>query len=151
MKTIKIYTVLLCLLVCTSNAFGQKKDKKVTQSLAYKTGNPADWAANLDAVIAAPKNHKVLLENDKVRVLEVTLLPGETENIHHHRWPSVLYIQDAGDFIDYDAKGNIILDTRKVPPLKLPMTMWKEPEAPHYVKNLSNTITLRLIRVETKQ
>ncbi len=104
MKTIKIFTTLLCLLVCSSNTFGQNEDEKVTQSLAYKTGNPADWAANLDAVIAAPKNHKVLLENDKVRVLEVILLPGETENIHHHRWPSVLYIQDAGDFIDYDKR-----------------------------------------------
>jgi len=68
MKTIKIYTVLLCLLVCTGNTFGQKKNKKVMQSLAYKTGNPADWAANLDAVIAAPKNRKILLENDKVLV-----------------------------------------------------------------------------------
>ena len=29
--------------------------------------NPATWADSLDAVVAAPKNHKVVLENDKVR------------------------------------------------------------------------------------
>jgi hypothetical protein len=43
----------------------------------------------LDAVIAAPKNHKVLFEDDHVRLLEVTVQPGETENMHVHRNPSV--------------------------------------------------------------
>src|SRR5262245_27827512 len=44
----------------------------------------------MDAVIAAPKNHKVLFEDDHVRLLEVTVQPGETENMHVHQNPSVL-------------------------------------------------------------
>jgi hypothetical protein len=40
-------------------------------------------------VIAAPKDHKILLENENVRVLEVTVLPGEIEPVHHHRWLGV--------------------------------------------------------------
>jgi hypothetical protein len=48
----------------------------------------------MDAVIAAPKNHKVLFEDDHVRLLEVTVQPGETENMHVHRNPSVL-VYDA--------------------------------------------------------
>ena len=67
-------------------------------------------------------------------------------------WNSVLYIQAAGDFIDRDRDGKVIFDTRKLPaPLKLPLTMWKGPEAPHSVENLSKTITIRLIRVEVKK
>ncbi len=93
-----------------------------------------------------------MLENDTVRVLEVTVLPGETEAVHHHQWPSVLYFMDAGDFIDRDGSGNIIFDTRKLPePLKFPLTMWKAPEAPHSVENLSKTKKIRLIRVEIKK
>ena len=73
------------------------------------------------------------------------------EPLHHHQWHSVLYIQSAGDFIDRDG-GNIIFDTRTLKtPLKFPLTMWKDPEAPHSVENLSKTITLRLIRVEMKK
>jgi len=120
--------------------------------MVYRTGNPADWPEDKDAVIAAPKNHRILLENDTVRVLDVTVAPGEVEAVHSHRWPSVLYFMTAGDFIDRDADGKIILDTRTMKtPLKFPLTMWKEPEAPHSVENLSKTITLHLVRVETKK
>jgi hypothetical protein len=48
----------------------------------------------LDAIIAAPKNHKVLYEDDHVRVLEVTVQPGEIENMHHHPCASV-FAHDA--------------------------------------------------------
>ncbi|WP_152560476.1 SMP-30/gluconolactonase/LRE family protein [Arenimonas donghaensis] len=125
------------------------------QSLAaeprYATGNPADWPAELDAVVAAPDNHEVLLENDTVRVLSVTLAPGEVEPLHSHRWPSVLHIQSAGHFTDHDAKGQLIFDSRQAPaPMKLPLTMWKGPEAPHSPTNLSEDVTIRLLRVEVK-
>ncbi|MDP3358368.1 MAG: hypothetical protein Q8S41_03365 [Lutibacter sp.] len=157
MKNLKTYVSLLIFSISISATFSQEKEKNLDKSFAYNSvdphywDEPDYWSANLDAVIAAPKNHKILLENDQVRVLEVTLAPGETEEIHHHRWPSVLYIQEAGDFIDFDEKGKIILDTRQLKtPLTFPMTMWKDPEAPHSVENLSTTITIRLIRVEMK-
>jgi hypothetical protein len=47
------------------------------------------WPESMEAVRAAPKNHKVLFENDHVRLLEVRVQPGETENMHGHIWPSV--------------------------------------------------------------
>ena len=50
---------------------------------------PVDLHPALDAVTAAPANHKVLFENDRLRVLEVILHPNEEEPVHHHRWPSV--------------------------------------------------------------
>lgn len=145
------------MLVFVSAVFSQEKEKLATQTFAYGSvdphfDDPDDWPANLDAVIAAPENHKILMENDKVRVLEVTLAPGETEEVHHHQWPSVLYIMEADYFIDYDSDGNIIMDSRQIkPPLQFPMTMWKDAEAAHSVENLSKTKTIRLIRVEMKQ
>ena len=147
MLPIKTYLTLIgILLFFMGSVFGQ--DKPAGQSITYKTGNPADWPAAQDAVVSAPKNHKILLENDNVRVLEVTLAPNELEAVHHHQWPSVLYIMEAGEFIDRDGEGNIILDTRQLPsPLDYPMTIWKGPEAPHSVENLSDTITQRLIPV----
>ncbi len=40
------------------------------------------WDPALDAVTVAPANHKVLFENDNLRVLEVTLAPDEEEPTH---------------------------------------------------------------------
>ena len=149
MKTIKLLLTLIVLISINLKCLGQEGE--ASQKLIYKTGNPADWPLELDAVIAAPDNHKILLENDHVRVLEVSLLPGEIEPLHHHSWPSALYIQEAGDFTDSDGEGNIIFDSRKISePLPMPFTMYKEPEAPHTVTNLSKTVTIRLIRVEMK-
>ena len=150
MKNLKKHLILLVFLVSIGTVYSQEKDRTPNEVLLYKTGNPADWPEDLDAVIAAPKNHKILMENEKVRVLEVFLSPGETEPLHHHQWPSVLYIQEAGDFIDYDGDGNVIFDSREVPPFQFPMTMWKDAEAPHSVVNLSKTIPIRLVRVEMK-
>jgi quercetin dioxygenase-like cupin family protein len=140
-----------------TNSFSENKETKTDSSILYKTGKPVDWniedwPKENDTVIAAPRNHKILLENENVRVLDVTVSPGETEPVHSHRWPSVLYILAAGDFIDRDGEGNVIFDTRQLrTPLQHPMTIWKDPEAPHAVENLSKTITLHLIRVEMKK
>ena len=56
---------------------------------------PANWDPALDAVIAAPKHHKVLFENGHLRVLEITLEPNDEEPVHHHRWPSVFVFDQA--------------------------------------------------------
>ena len=119
--------------------------------------NPSDvapaacaWPQSTDAVVAAPGNHHVLLENDQVRVLDVVVPPHTKEPVHAHCSPSVLYILEAGAFIDHDANGKVLLDTRDLKtPLTFPMTMWKDPEAPHSVENLSDK-PLHLIRVELK-
>lgn len=49
------------------------------------------WADCLDAVKAAPDNHQVIFENDKIRILEVIVKPYELEQMHTHRWPSVMF------------------------------------------------------------
>ncbi len=49
-----------------------------------------------DAVAAAPGNHKVILENDSVRVLEATVPLRSREVPHIHFWPSVFFEQTSG-------------------------------------------------------
>jgi hypothetical protein len=150
-KANRLFTLMILWCFISGIVFAQTNEPSQDSRLIYKTGDPSDWPKELDAVIAAPDNHKILLENGKVRVLEVTLLPGVVEPLHSHSWRSVFYIQAAGDFIDRDAEGNVIFDTRQLDaPLEFPLTMWKDPEAPHSVENLSKDITLRLIRVEIK-
>jgi len=121
------------------------------QTVKPELNNPATWADSLDAVVAAPKNHKVVLENDKVRVLEVTVEPGEKEPVHGHKWSSVLYVMEEENIRDYDADGKLLYDTKTDKnPMKTPYTIWMEPQAPHSVENLSKK-PLRLMRVELKQ
>ena len=57
--------------------------------MADKPLDTSTWGPAMDAVTAAPKHHKVLFENERLRVLELTLEPNDEEPIHHHRWPSV--------------------------------------------------------------
>lgn len=121
------------------------------QTPKYDPNNPASWPDSLEAVVAAPQNHKVVLENERVRVLEVTVRPGEKEALHMHRRPSVMYVMAEDNIRDYDADGKLLYDSRRdKPPGKTPYTIWMEPQAPHWVENLSKK-PLRLLRVELKQ
>lgn len=49
-----------------------------------------------DAVAAAPEHHKVVLENDVVRVLEARVPLHSHEPPHTHPWPSVFFEQTSG-------------------------------------------------------
>ena len=63
-----------------------------------------------DAVAAAPEHHKVLLENDRVRVLETIIHPGDETAIHTHIWSGSLYIVSWSDAIRYDSDRNVMVD-----------------------------------------
>lgn len=77
--------------------------------------DPTQWDPKLDAVIAAPGNHKVLFENDRLRVLEVILKPDEEEPTHHHRWPSVFVFDEVeGPIHDFAPDGTMMPPNRDV-------------------------------------
>jgi hypothetical protein len=75
----------------------------------------------LDAMAKAPGHHEVLLENDKVRVLDTRVSPGD-------RTP---------DSRTMDRKPEI------------GAALWAGPIGPHYVQNVGQT-ELRIIAVEAK-
>lgn len=91
------------------------------------------------------------MENDQIRALEVTILPGEAGPHHHHKWRSAMIVVGMEDFVDRDKDGNVIFDTRELPePLQLPATLWKQSEGLHSVWNVSETTPVHLYRVEIK-
>jgi len=105
----------------------------------------------LDAMTAAPDHHSVLLENDRVRVLDTRLGPGDRTPVHAHQWPAALYVLSWSDFVRYDPEGNVILDSRLMPE-RPPVggSLWSAPLAPHYVRNVGEG-ELHIIAVELKQ
>ena len=77
--------------------------------------DPSTWDPEMDAVKAAPKQHKVLFENDNIRVLDVTLEPGDEEPLHHHRWPSVFVLdQIKPPIVDIAPDGERLPPNRDV-------------------------------------
>jgi hypothetical protein len=68
----------------------------------------------LDAMAKAPRHHEVLLENDKVRVLDTRVSPGDRTPVHAHEWPAALYVLSWSDFVRYDPEGNVLLDSRSM-------------------------------------
>lgn len=109
------------------------------------------YPEELDALIAAPENHKLLFENEFVRVLDTSILPGCETPVHTHKYPASLYILSWSDFIRYDDKGNVLLDSKEINfSQTLPAVLWSEPLPPHSLKNTGNN-TIRVINFEIKK
>ena len=110
----------------------------------------SDDISELDAMLAAPDHHEILLENDNVRVLDTRLAPGERTPIHTHASSAALYVMSWSDFLRRDADEKIIVDSRtwdRQP--KVGEALWLPPLPPHSVENVGPT-ELRLIAVELK-
>jgi quercetin dioxygenase-like cupin family protein len=112
--------------------------------------NQQEYAEGLDALVAAPKHHVLLFENDRVRVLDTTVAPGETVPLHTHRWPATLYILSWSEFLRRNGEGVVVVDSRVAGlALAVGSAVWTEPLAPHTLENVG-TADLRAISVEIK-
>jgi hypothetical protein len=108
------------------------------------------WPAELDAMIAAPDYHDVMLENESVRVIRTRIAPGQRTPVHTHQWSGVLHIISWSHFVRYDDIGVVLLDSRTVESLKVPpQILWAAPLPPHYVENVGGQ-ELNIISVELK-
>ena len=104
----------------------------------------------LEAMTAAPDHHEILLENERARVLDTRVAPGERTPIHAHAWPAALYVISWSDFVRRDARGAVMVDSRdweKQPAVG--ESIWIPPLPPHSIENVG-TAELRLIAVELK-
>ena len=94
-------------------------------------------ANELDGPIAAPANHRVVFENDRVRVLETVIPAGERTPIHTHLVPHVIVVRSGTDFIRRDAGGNVLVDTRTLPAFGGPDgVLWSDGLGPHSIENV---------------
>lgn len=94
------------------------------------------WPDEFDALVAAPAHHSLLLENERVRVLETRVPAGETTAIHTHRWANVQYVVATPDFVRRDGSGVVELDTRANGRPRPSATVWSEPLPPHSIANV---------------
>ena len=109
------------------------------------------WPDSLDAVIAAPKSHIILMENDEVRVLRVVIEPGEKEPMHTHKWPSVMIMEQPARIRYYNKEDKPVFETSRDPEQSQKLQPgWLNPEGLHAVENIDTKIYCA-IRIEVKR
>jgi quercetin dioxygenase-like cupin family protein len=95
-----------------------------------------------DVMKVSPETHKVLLENDQVRVLGVRVKPGEKVGLHSHPASVIYYLSDGKiKFTKPDGKT----EERKV---KAGAALWSEPST-HVAENVGNA-EFREVHIELK-
>ena len=96
-----------------------------------------------DAASVAPKNFKVLQENEQVRVVQDTLAPGETEAMHTHPagW---YYVTMPGTMKVTYADGKTTTWNAKAGE-----QAWMDAEPAHTSENVGKT-TIQYVLVEVK-
>jgi hypothetical protein len=113
--------------------------------------NYDEWPDFLDALVAAPNHHRLLFENDRVRVINTHIPRGERTPLHTHRWPGVLYILSWSHFVRYDDNDQVLVDSRIVEAFKQPPTvMWSLSLPPHSLENVGEA-ELNIIGIELKE
>lgn len=98
----------------------------------------------LDAAKIASNTHKVVFENDEVRVLEVHIEPGEKEPLHTHPYKSIAIIQEPARLKYFDKEGNELAET------KAEGVTWIEPVEPHTTENIDGK-PFKGFRIELKK
>lgn len=124
-------------------------DKKAKVAAMPETERAWAWPDSLDALVAAPGHHTLLMENERVRVLDTRILPGDMTPVHTHRWPCVYHVQSWGDFVRRDGEGNVLVDTRKGDRSTPPTALWGEALPPHSLENVGDTV-IHVVSVELK-
>lgn len=118
-KVIQIFSVIILIIIFTGNSFSQ------------------------DAVKVDPKHYKVEFENDKVRVLRITMEAGEKAPMHSHPEGVVIFLTDGeGKFTYSDGKTQ---DSK----FKAGQVIWS-PETTHQPENTGEK-SFQVIQIEMKK
>ena len=119
MKKLFISTVLIFFIACSSSDISLLPEK------------------------VSPDVYKVLLENDDIKILEVTFAPGQSDNMHEH-YPATVYIVEGG-------KAQVTLPDGTVNEINPPsdFILHNPEKAKHQVKNIGAN-TMKIILFERK-
>jgi ubiquinone/menaquinone biosynthesis C-methylase UbiE/mannose-6-phosphate isomerase-like protein (cupin superfamily) len=125
--------------------------ESVEANVVYAVARRPAMPDHQDALAAAARHHRLLFENDRVRVLETRIPPGETTGVHTHCWPSVLYFLSRSPFVRRDGSGVVTMDSRTLPsgPAPPPDAAWLPALPPHSLENVGDR-DLHVIGVEVK-
>ncbi len=97
---------------------------------------------SLDPAVVNPHTIKVTLENERVRVFEAVLKPGDKEALHSHP-RTVVYVIEGGKMRNHAEDGTVTEAE-----ITAGQTMYREPLT-HWAENIGTT-TMRLVVVEMK-
>jgi quercetin dioxygenase-like cupin family protein len=104
---------------------------------------PCQQSTETDPVSVSPDKYKVLLENDRVRVVEYSIKPGERDQPHTHP-PKISYVVTGGSlrihvgdtsFVSNDSTGEV---------------SWRGTVPRHFAENVGNT-PVRIVLFEVKR
>jgi quercetin dioxygenase-like cupin family protein len=105
---------------------------------------PPDAPQQIDALTASPEHFRLVLENETVRVLEYTLLPGQKDRPHTHP-RRVAHVISGGTLRVGLADGTAIVVEEKAG-----TSVWSDPAPLHDTENIGTTpITILLVEVKT--
>ena len=112
-------------------------------------GRPWPGPRAMDALLAAPGSHRLVLDNDRVRVLEVVIEPGVREPEHTHRAAGVMIVDEPARIRYY--QGDAVVFESRAPSGSGSgvRVRWMEPEGPHSVENIDRR-RYHAIRIELK-
>ena len=120
------------------------------------------WVRMVDAVFAAPNNYRLLYEDGHVRLIEVTVRPGETTPAHVNPYASVLAFKtvavDEQEIVDtkLDAKSPLSRQKAGQGPapsvfnMRVPTCTTVPPQVLHSIGN-NSPIPLHYYRIEFKR
>jgi quercetin dioxygenase-like cupin family protein len=118
-----------------------------TLPISTDGSDPSKWNPKKASAIAAPGNHKIIFENDNLRVISVTVPAGSTEPLHDHPYYSFLFVDSDARVADHDATGKTLPSATP----KVPFGFLQPPQALHAVQDLDNQKDMHLIRIEFKK
>lgn len=96
-----------------------------------------------DAVLTSPQFYSVRIDNDRVRVLDYHLKPGEVEPLHSHH-SGVAYVIEGATLRNMAADGTVAEGT-----LNAGDVHWREENVIHAVQNIGQT-EMRALIIELK-
>jgi quercetin dioxygenase-like cupin family protein len=86
-----------------------------------------------DVLKVANSGYELLLENEKVRVMEVRLKPGQKSPMHNHPGDHVVFVRNDAKFkLNFPDGKSVVFD------LKAGKALWIE-AGPHETENVGNT------------
>ncbi len=145
MKNIKSITLLVFIAAlsfsCNQNQENKQLVIKQNDTVSKETNQTT--LLKIDGLTASPENFKLLFENEKVRVLEYTLQPGQKDSWHTHP-PKVSYVVQGGKIKIYTDKGEELIFDEKAG-----IAEWSDYVGKHQVENIGST-TVKIVLTEVK-
>lgn len=105
---------------------------------------------NYDALEVAGNHHRLLFENENVRVLEVIIPPGETTEFHSHPMPGVFITIQPATRESINLEGNVFKTTMREDFDPLQPAKWREGSDTPVKVIVTDSIAMKVIRVEMK-